>query len=325
MNRYPDPMLTIPFDMPRQWQGARVSSQQGVLADLVQAVPHFDRKPFIIGDLVNPHADLIIRIPRQAGETPAPVAMVSKSYVLIDHHTAIGALVDALKQDLDQPEKLTGQMLLTEFGERLYLQLWLPNWTFTLSNNESLDLVVHLLNSVDRSLSLQVRLGWYRRICTNGAFIGVEAAGFRQTHTPPLNRIDISGLLYEQLATFKAEQARLEEWLTTAVIDSTLAPWIDQKVARRWGIITAARIYSILRTGYDGTVLLGGEKRPPHAYPVRQSERVPGILVPAATLFDVSQVLSWIAVRTTAVQDQLTRMAEVYPLMAQLVDLTAIR
>lgn len=320
MNRYPDPRLTIPFDTPRQWQGARVSSRQGALADLMRAVPHFDRKPFIIGDLVNPHADLIIRIPQQADETPAPVAMVSKSYVLIDHHTAIGALVDALKRELEHPEKLTGQMLLTELGERIYLQLWLPNWTFTLSNSESLDLVVHLLNSVDRSLSLQVRLGWYRTICANGAFIGVEAAGFRQAHTPPLNRIDIADLLHEQLATFKAEQARLEEWLTVAVIDSTLAPWVDQFVARRWGIITAARLFSILRTGCDGTVVLGGEKRPPHAYPVQRLERVPGIPAPAATLFDVSQALSWIAVRTAAVQDQLTRMAEVYPLMAALVE-----
>src|ERR1700727_2355470 len=98
----------------------------------------------------------------------------------------------------------------------------------------------------------------------------------------------------EQLDQRLEEQKTYACWREVVVEAETLTEWIDEKVAKEWGVHAAARVWSIIKDGFDGEVEPVRNLKP-HQLPVRRTGPVPGACAPIRNLFHVSQALSWIA------------------------------
>lgn len=302
------------------WMGMRANVFDGPLSSLVEELPQFSRVPFLMDRYENPRTDLIARLPLHRNEPVVPLAMVSKGYALIQHHEVVWALGEALETFEIQARGLSGRLTLSEFGERMYLRLVLPEWTFAIAEpRDVMAMQVHCLNSVDRSMSLQIRLGWYRFICSNGMFFGEEAASLRRTHTTGLNVEDIAAVLREQLEHYDDERQTLERWHRLPVSLEQVHLWVDGPVNKRWGVYAAARVWHMATTGYDGTVQRVQERIKPSAYQVSSDVRVPGMPEATKNVFDASQILSWLATHHDNVQGQLERTGDVRTLIEDLI------
>ena len=97
--------------------------------------------------------------------------------------------------------------------------------------------------------------------------------------------------------------------------------WIDEIVAKRWGVHAAARVYHIARkTGYDGEIENRFESSvKPHERQVQSKVQVPGRFTPVRSACDIWRVLGWFASQRATIQDeQHNRMMEIPDLMRAL-------
>ena len=69
---------------------------------------------------------MIVRPAAAAGQIPVPAAVVSKSYVLVQHMDVVSALVDAMRAVGVNPTSLNCRLRLTEGGTRMALRAELP-------------------------------------------------------------------------------------------------------------------------------------------------------------------------------------------------------
>jgi hypothetical protein len=302
------------------WLGGPAQVVDGPLCSVVEELPQFSRIPFLMDRYENPTADLIARMPKNRHEPVVPLAMVSKNYALIQHHEVVRALCDALESFRVEPRLLASQLTLSQFGERMYLRLVLPNWVFVVSGpNDLMAMQVHCLNSVDGSTALQIRLGWYRFICSNGLYFGEEAATLRRLHTSELRIRDIAQILEGQLSRYDDERKTLLEWQKTRVSLDKVRAWVDDQVRERWGVYAAARLWHIATTGHDGAPQRVKERIKPSEYVVTNDVKVPGTPAQVQTAFDINQSLSWLAGRHDNVQGQLERAAQICTLTQSLI------
>jgi hypothetical protein len=72
---------------------------------------------------------------------------------------------------------------------------------------------------------------------------------------------------------------------------------VDKDVAKRWGKKAACRVFHICSSGHDVEIQDPFAPGEASEKPVKAIADVPGAVVPAATLFDASQALSWVATR----------------------------
>ena len=263
------------FDGQLSWLSVRAQLHEGALGDLARCLPSFARQPFEFGELINPRADLIVREPKHKGERPVPVAMVSKGYVLVQHLDLFQQLQKSLVTLNALPDTINGRLILTEYGERMYLRLVVPQLRRFIGNDVPVDLQVHCLNSVDKSVALQVRLGWYWSICSNGLFLGREMASVRLPHVYPLQADDVGWMLGDQMDQLDQAQAQLSDWIANAITLEAVLDWADRLLARRWGVYLAARVCHIARTGKDGKVVPVARKTKPSEYAVIEERQSP--------------------------------------------------
>jgi hypothetical protein len=65
-------------------------------------------------------------------------------------------------------------------------------------------------------------------------------------------------------------------------------------------------VHHICRTGFDGKPVPPRSKGiAPHSWPVSSDKAVPGAPIPAKSLYDVAQALSWVAGHNPTVEDQI--------------------
>jgi len=300
------------------WRDLKEQTHKGSLNELLALLPQFACVPFIMDRYENPYTDLIVRLPLHGNEPTVPIAMVSKSYGLVQHQEAIQAVGEALSDRGIDPSGLSGRLTLSELGERMHLRLVLPQ-VWDMPGGDHLHVQVHCINSVDRSMALQVRLGWYRLVCTNGLLF-TESASLRRVHVTGNWRGDLADMLDTQMQRIVEERSVLQNWLSTKVHMNTFLEWVDEVVTLRWGVQTAARVCHIARTGYDGTPERVQEKTPASKYAVQSDDKpVPGLEPPAHSAFDASQILSWVAEHARDIQTHMVWMGNIHSLIAELI------
>jgi hypothetical protein len=106
--------------------------------------------------------------------------------------------------------------------------------------------------------------------------------------------------------------------MSTRIGTSVLAPWADVEVRALWGVKAAVRVLAIATDGWDVEPVGDIRSRRPSEIEVKRITKVPGTNGPAANLFDVSQVLSWIAGQRGEISEDLEWRSQVGDLMSKL-------
>ena len=326
----------------RRWIGRQVETTKGSLNELFLKVPHFKRTPYAIGGAGNPYLDMIIR-DRLPGKDALemPVATVSKKYRLIQHYELFDVLGGVLLSKGLDLNSLPSELCLTEFGERMWLSVTLPAYSFesptsTLfdpGDSHAMNLTVNVLNSVDKTTALEVHLLWYRLICGNGMVYGKNFK-INLKHKPSAVYIadEIETFLQSELKQVDKQQEQFRLWFEKPIciqeLNQTrpgalpLEQWLEKSVSDKWGAYTAARAYHIAQTGCDGK-FVNKEKRSGVQYheltlDPKSITEVPGSISPARNAYDINQVLSWIASQQGTIERQFKRMMEIQVLMRAL-------
>lgn len=330
------------FCRKRRWHGREVYTTKGSMSELFLKVPHFRREPYAIVGEGNPYLDMIIqdRLP-DTTQSQIPVATVSKKYKLVQHHELFDVLGGVLLSKGLEPNSLASELCLTEFGERMWLSVTLPAYSFESptstrfhpGDTHDMNLTVNVLNSVDKTTPLEVHLLWYRYICSNGMVFGNNFK-IRLKHKPSAVYIadEIGKFLQSELKRTDKQQEQLRFWFETPICIQELTvaspeavpieQWLEKSVSHKWGAYAAARAYHIAKTGCDGK-FVNKEKKPGVPYneltlDPRSITEVPGASAPAQNAYDISQVLSWIASQQGSIQTQFKKMVEIQVLMRAL-------
>jgi hypothetical protein len=265
------------------WEGASVVELRGKIAELYTQVPIFSRQPFRAGGEENRYKDEIRREPLKITEEPTPVATVSKGYGLIQHRDVLASVFRALRKTQINISEIDSTILMSEYGERLQWSCDIPNMDFDPGDGFPLVLRVNCLNSVDMSTALEITLGWYRLVCSNGMMFGLSDSHLRRRHVPSLDPDDIATHLAVQLQCVPKEKSLYQQWLKHCVQPAILVEWLDDRVAEEWGPHAAARVWQIVSAGVDGDVQ-PAPKSKPHELKLNNSKKVPGCCAPVKNL-----------------------------------------
>ena len=200
------------------WHGQPVVVHDGTLGALQARLPSFSREPFGPKDGENEYLQTIVREPFGDDGRRIPVAAVSPQYELIQHHEVVDWLAEGLKALGHDTESLTGRLTLSKYGERMHLRLGLPEFDFDPGDEQPLSLMVHALNSVDKSTALEVNLGWWRQVCSNGMKVWVKGSTTRRIHlVGRVGASQVAEVLKAQLAVVPAQHKRYRRWLDTPI------------------------------------------------------------------------------------------------------------
>jgi hypothetical protein len=305
---------TVPSDDAARpkWFASPVTFHEGALVDMYGLVPEFERRPLAVtqenGMLsrINERLDLIVRKPIGEDAHHVPVGVVSRDYLLVQHQDVLCTALTAFERNGLAPSDIRTEMELTEYGERMALSMYLPDdYAFTPKDDHPMSLRLECFNSVDGSSRFRLFMGWFRLVCSNGLIIGVTSTDLRRRHRGEICLEDMETILRKGIVDSTAEQEHLLQWQATPVNSKAIAPWIDNTILKAWKFKAATRAYHICLGGSDVVIVEPFKDKKPTTIAVRATKKVPGAQVKATNLFDVSQVLAWLARQRRDVQEQL--------------------
>ena len=83
-------------------------------------------------------------------------------------------------------------------------------------------------------------------------------------------------------------------------------PWVEKDLKDQWGFKAATRTFHIARTGYDVDIVGQYKKtKKPTTIETKPARRVPGSPRESKSLFDLNQILAWLAKERRDVQEQM--------------------
>jgi hypothetical protein len=330
MQRHP---FTIAERAPRERpriEGAE-RHYRGALDQIESLVPQFERVPFgsgpgldhdgrVAGSIANRFMDMIVRREdRVQGLPSVPVGTVSKTYRLMQHRELFRETRSALRAIGLGSDQVQAEAHLTSYGARMQFSVRLPHeFDFDPGDGNPMALELLCLNSVDGSLPLYVRLGWYRFVCANGLLVGTTRMDWRVVHREQKASPTIEEIFKTGLGVANEEKTALRAWLATAIVERQLQAFADGPLAKGWGIKAAARAWHIAMTGFDAKFSDPFEKALPHMKTMEPGARVPGNPNRATNAYHVAQTLAGLAKDPRDAADRLQRMAEIPGLMAEL-------
>jgi hypothetical protein len=320
-----DETRDVDGDAPK-WFNSPVTFHEGTLADIGQYIPDFERRGFGLGrsgeeqSRLNARLDTIVRQPFRGDGTFIPVGVVSKDYVLVPHTAVLDVATKAFSKMEIDPAKLDAEMEITEYGERMALSLYLPEkYSFDPGDGNPMALRLECVNSVDGSTRFRALMGWYRFVCCNGLVIGVTRSDLRRRHFGYIDLEDVGDVLTSGLKEAETEKKNFREWRETGVTLDQLKPWVNEDLRKGWGFKAAARTFHIARFGIDADVAGQYKDNTPTSIPMRRTNPVPGTPPQCRTLFDLSQILAWLAQERRDVQEQLKWREQIPELMKPLI------
>lgn len=295
-----------------KWLNSPLALHKGTLAEIGQHIPMFERRSFALTQpgnersRLNERLDTIVRLPFGDDQNLVPVGVVSKDYALVPHTAVLDVAKKALAHAGISPDAVKANLQITEYGERMALSLFLPDkYSFDPGDGNAMALRLECLNSVDGSTRFRALMGWFRLVCSNGLIIGVTRSDIRRRHVGDFNLKDIGVVLKSGVNESEAEKRNFVQWRKTAIQMDRLVPWIENNVRKVWGFKAATRAFHIARTGWDVEIAGQYKDNAPSTIPVRETKRVPGTPNQCGNLFDVSQILAWLAKERRDVQEQL--------------------
>lgn len=299
-------------DTHTKWFNSSVTFHQGTLTEIRTHIPTFERRGFSLTQpgnersRLNERLDTIVRLPLGEDKTFIPVGVVSKGYTLVQHMEVLDVAAKALSEAKIKSEETRAELEITEYGERMALSLYLPdNFSFDPGDGHPLALRLECFNSVDGSTRFRALMGWFRFVCSNGLVIGVTRSDLRRRHIGDIGLADVETVLKSGIQESEKEQKNFKLWRQKRLDRLDLIPWIEKDLRKEWGFKAAARVNHITRTGHDVEVIGPYKDNTPITIPVRKASRVPGAPEKLNNLYDLSQILAWIAKERRDVQEQL--------------------
>ncbi len=321
-----------------KWLNSPIRRYEGSLQEVRAVLPDFERRDLAITQpeklfpSINPHLDLIVRKPIEHvngrlwvsdihKDDYIPIGTVSKEYQLVPHKQVFDTALKALSENHIDPSHTRAELLLTEYGERMHLSIYLPRvHDFDPGDGHPMAMRLECFNSVEGSTRFKAFVGWFRFVCKNGLIIGVTTARFQHRHDRTLNITDIGSVLENGIAEGAKERESFRKWQTTTIKRDSFLPWIDKKVYKTWGFKAATRAYHIARTGYDAVIAGPYKGMRPTTIPVKTSKKIPGTPDQAQNAYDISQILAWLAKERNDVEERLTWRQQIPELMKALLN-----
>lgn len=319
-------MIRLPPEEPRpKWFNSPVTYHEGPIAELRQKLPTFERRGFGLAMTdpqfarLNQRLDTVVRRPSPDDACRVPVGVVSKSYQLLQHTEVLDFACAVLRKANLPLDQVHTELGLTEYGERMEPSLRLPEkYAFDPGDGHPMALRLECWNSVDGSTRFRALMGWFRVVCSNGLIIGVTHSDYRRRHVGDLQLADIGRVLTSGLQAAETEKARFTAWRATGVKPKQIKPWVERDVYNAWGFKAAARAYHIANTGHDVTIAGTYAKQTPATIDVLPTGAVPGTPGQSRNLYDLSQILAWLAKERRDVQEQLEWRGQIAGLMGAL-------
>ncbi len=310
-----------------KWFNSPVTCHKGTLADVRKHIPAFERRGFALIQAdnklsrLNQRLDTIVRLPFGDDKTFVPVGVVSKDYTLVPHDAVLDIATKALHDVKIAPRDVRAEIRITEYGERMALSLYLPDkYSFDPGDGHRMALRLECLNSVDGSTRFQALMGWFRFVCSNGLIIGVTRSDVRRRHVGDLHIEDVGAVLTSGLKESETEIKNFACWRKARITLNQLAPWVDKDLREGWGYKAAARTYHIAQSGYDAEIRGQYKGNHPTTIVMQATKRVPGAPQQCCNLFDLSQILAWLAKERRDVQEQLEWREKIPDLMNPLMN-----
>jgi hypothetical protein len=267
----------------------------------------------------NPHIKAVVRQPLTVTEQPIPVGTVSNSYQLAQHHEVVARCFEGLRLVGVDPSAAKCEVGLTPLGEWMNFRAYFPDsYNYTPLDGKPLGLRLECFNSVDGSSRLVILLGWLRLVCLNGLVILETKATLRDVHDEHLNLDAIPDMVVAGMNAVGEDLRRIKGWDATEVHPALLERWANGKVSAKWGKKAACRVFHICRSGRDVEIVDPFAKGEATEKPVKPTAKVPGAAMPAKTLYDVSQALSWIATQRTNTEERVEWQSAIPDLIASL-------
>ena len=312
MSRVPEQAQTADGDTGPKWFHSPVTFHEGTLTEIRAHIPAFERRGFGLTppgnerSRLNERLDTIVRLPFGKDEAFIPIGVVSKDYALVPHDAVLDVAVKALADAKIKPDDVKAELKITEYGERMALSLYLPDkYGFDPGDGCPMALRLECVNSVDGSTRFRALVGWFRFVCSNGLVIGVTRSDVRRRHFGDLHIEDVGAVLTSGLKESETEKENFEKWRRTPITLKRLAPWVNKDLRKGWGFKAAARTYHIARSGSDAKVVGQYKGNTPTGIAMQATKRVPGAPQQCGNLFDLSQILAWLAKERRDVQEQL--------------------
>ena len=295
-----------------KWFSSPVTCHKGALSDMRKQIPTFERRSFALTQndnersRLNERLDTIVRLPFGEDETFIPVGVVSKDYALIPHGDVLNVATQALERAKIAVSDVKAELKITEYGERMALCLYLPDkFSFDPGDGHPMAMRLECLNSVDGSTRFRVLMGWFRFVCSNGLIIGVTRFDIRRRHIGNLWLGDVAEVLMDGIKESDTDKKNFECWRKTEITMKHLGKWVDKDLRKGWGFKAAARTIHIARCGSDGKIIGQFKGSTPTTIVMQKTKPVPGAPQECRNLFDLSQILSWLAKERRDVQEQL--------------------
>jgi len=310
-----------------KWFNSPVTTYEGDIASIRQFIPSFERRSFALAQPddfktpINMRLDTIVRLPIGDDAYFVPIGIVSKDYVLVPHLEVLDAASQALNKSKIPPKDVRAELTLTEYGERMELSLYLP-WEYSFDPGDGNPLAMRLecFNSVDGSTRFRALMGWFRFVCSNGLVVGITQSDLRRRHVGELRTSDIGAVLSAGLVSARREKENFQQWMTKKLEWTALAPWIEDELKHAWGFKAATRTLHIAKTGHDVEIAGPYKGEKPTTIRVRKGKRVPGSPPTCRNLYDLSQVLAWLAKERRDLQEQLEWREKIPDLMKGLLN-----
>ena len=302
------------------WRSRKVRYYAGDWDSIQSILPEFDLIPFAAGqeEPGNPFLQTVMRRPLSAAERPIPVGTVSHTYSLAPHREVAALCRKGLMDAGIEPHDLRYEVGLTELGEWMNFRIYLPNsYDFKEIHGYKLDLRLECFNSVDGSSRLLILFGWYRLICSNGLVIGKTKIEINERH----QRLDLDAIperIRAAMHAVNADRTRMKNWQAAKVAIDDVTAWANKDVTEKWGKKAAARVFHICDAGKDIEIQDPFAPGEATEKPIQYLGRVPGSPERAATKYDVSQALSFVATHRNNAEERVAWQADIPILLNRL-------
>lgn len=296
----------------QKWFNSPVFQFEGSIEETATLLPRFERRKFALAPekgnvmLSNVRLEMIVRMAGMHGMDAVPVGIASKDYALIQHTDVLAAARASLENAGIDLADVTCHLQLTEYGERMALGIILPeSYAFAASDGYPLSLRLECINSVEGSTRFRAMMGWYRFVCSNGLVIGSTRSELHRRHSGGSHVHEMQQILISGIKEAMREKALFSIWQSKTVTMEMMTPWLTDVVRKTWGLKAAARVYHIAISGHDAVIQGPYKGKTPLTLLVRPGAVVPGSVQLCRTLYDLAQILAWLAKDRKDVQEQL--------------------
>ena len=289
----------------RTWFGCTTRTYEATLGELHGILPEFEHRG--------------TRIIRRIGSGHEVIAEVSTEYVLVQHREVVRLAMDWVDGRYPNSANLPAALTMDMSGRRMNLQVDLP-FGVDPGDGHVVMAALNCTNSVDRSTPLLMDIRWWRKVCTNGMFGWVSNARFRALHRHENILRKAERYLSARSVQLNIEQQGFRRLLEMKVTPDQVRNWVQKVMVPKWGLVDAGRLWSICSEGLDGQPKFMQPGMAVERFTWGNRSKVPGAAAPATNLYHVGQAASWIASRGWRLEQQASRMAQVWKLLEPLAE-----